>query len=114
MLTDTDTVTAGPHPLCVLVRQLRRASGMSLTRFEERTGIPAVVVGAYERGDRVPPLSKLDVIFGAFGYRLTALPVDSQSTRLSHDVVADLRAIADQLEARNALSAVPDPAARES
>ncbi len=89
-----------PHPLCVMARELRQANGMSLAQFEAKTGFPAVVLGAYERGDRVPPLSKLEVIFRAFGYALTAVPIGTNAVRLPVDVVADLRAIADQLEAR--------------
>ncbi len=89
-----------PHPLCLMVRRLRQANGMSLAQFEAKTGFPGVVLGAYERGDRVPPLSKLEIIFRAFGYVLTAVPVGDTFVRLPEDVVGDLRAIADQLEAR--------------
>ncbi len=96
--TDYSPASTEPHVLCQQIRDLRRAAKLSLAQFEARSGIPAVVVGAYERGDRTPPLSKLDAIFGVFGYRLTAIPVDANATRLSSDMVADLRAIADQLE----------------
>jgi transcriptional regulator with XRE-family HTH domain len=98
-----------PHPLCLMIRSLRHAAGMSLSTFEIRTGIPAVVVGAYERGDRTPPLSKLEAIFDAFGYRLVALPTGSASVRLSGDMISDLRAIADQLETLNGVSELPEP-----
>ena len=87
------------HPLCQQIRALRRAAGLSLAAFEERSSVPAVVVGAYERGDRTPPLNKLETIFDFFGYHLVAIPKDSDATRVSTDMVADLRAIADQLEA---------------
>ncbi len=87
------------HPLCQQIRNLRRAAGLTLTTFEERSGIPAVVCGAYERGDRQPPLHKLDAIFDFFGYRLVAVPKDAEAVRVSEDMVADLRAIADQLAA---------------
>ncbi len=86
------------HPLCAMLRQLRQAARLSLSQFEERHGIPAVVIGAYERGDRVPPLTKLDHILGCFGYRLAAVPLGVQAVRLPADMVAELRAIADQLE----------------
>ncbi len=88
-----------PHLLCKQVRDLRKAKRLSLAQFEEQSGIPAVVVGAYERGDRIPPLHKLDAIFAFFGYRLAAVPIDARATKLSTDMVAELRAIADQLEA---------------
>lgn len=89
---------ASVHPLCLMIRDLRKAAGLSLAQFEMQVGIPAVVVGAYERGDRVPPLSKLDIIFGSFGYQLAAIPQDAKAVRMSQDMVADLRAIANQLE----------------
>jgi transcriptional regulator with XRE-family HTH domain len=89
---------AKPHPLCVLLRQLRQAAGLSLTQFQDRFDIPAVVVGAYERGDRVPPLLKLDAIFHCFGYRLVAHPIDDKAVQRVPDMIEGLRAIADQLE----------------
>jgi transcriptional regulator with XRE-family HTH domain len=92
-------VPAEPHPLCVMLRDLRKAAGLSLARMEHKFGIKAVVVGAYERGDREPPLRKLDQILALYGYRLAAVPVSSDAVRISTDMVADLRAIADQLEA---------------
>ncbi len=108
-LAEPTTRNTEPHPLCAMIRNLRRAAGMSLTAFENQTGIPAVVVGAYERGDRVPPLPKLEAILGAFGYRITAVPEGSAAVRLSGDMVSDLRAIADQLEAKRSLSELPAP-----
>ncbi len=97
------------HPLCKQIRDLRKAAKLSLAKFEEQSGIPAVVVGAYERGDRIPPLSKLDAIFGVFGYRLAAVPVHASATRLPTDMVAELRAIADQLEGNHPRPADPTP-----
>jgi len=87
------------HPLCALLRQLRIASRLSLAQFEARFGIPAVVVGAYERGDRIPPLPKLEAILACFGYKLVAVPANAEAVRPPLDMVADLRAIANQLEA---------------
>ncbi len=87
-----------PHHLCGLLRALRKAKGMSLSQFEERYNIPAVVVGAYERGDRIPPLHKLDIILGCFGYRLEAVPIDADAIRPTADMVSELRAIANQIE----------------
>lgn len=97
-----DTIKARPrvHPLCQQLRALRAAAGISLLRFEEKYGVSAVVLGSYERGDREPPLRKLDAIFGAYGYHLAAVPIGTQAVRLSGDLVTDLRLIADQLEAR--------------
>jgi len=88
-----------PHPLCQLVRDLRSAARMSLSQFEDKYGIPAVVVAAYERGDRIPPLTKIDQILSCLGYRLIAVPVDHQSVRLPGDIAAELHAIADMIAA---------------
>lgn len=89
---------APPHPLCALLRELRTAARLSLSAFEARSGFPAVVVGAYERGDRLPPLPKLDLLLGFYGYALRAVPVDRQAVQLPADMAGQLRAIADQIE----------------
>lgn len=103
MTTETES---GPHPLCILLRNLRVAAGMSLTDVEEKFGIKGVVLGAYERGDRTPPLPKLEAAFRCYGYTLQAVPTGMESTRLPEDVVGELRAIADQLEDRLVVSSV--------
>lgn len=95
-----------PHPICKLLRDLRHSSGMSLGTVEKKHRIPAVVLGAYERGDRTPPLSKLEHVLNLYGYELRAVPIGSEHIRLTTDIIADLRAIADQLEGRDALSAL--------
>ncbi len=105
MLTNLDYVRLSrtrevpiAHPLCALIRELRQTAGLSLAQFEERHGIPGVVVGAYERGDRIPPLHKLENILDCFGYKLIAVPAGSEAVRRPTDMVAELRAIANQLE----------------
>lgn len=87
-----------PHPLCGLLRELRQARRLSLTAFHNRTGIPAVVLGAYERGDRLPPLPKLDAILSFYGYELRAVPVGADAVQRTDDMVTQLRSIANQLE----------------
>lgn len=104
-MTDTDRKSV--HPLCVKLRELRRAANLSLTQFEARTGIPAVVVGAYERGDRIPPLPKLEQILAYYGYRLDVVSADEAAVRPTTDVIGELRAIANQLEATHAVPALP-------
>ncbi len=91
-----------PHPLCAMIRELRKAKKMSLARFEELTGIPSVVIGSYERGDRIPGIAKLDRIFAAFGYRLVAVPAGADHTWLPTDMVRTLRAFANQIESLEA------------
>jgi transcriptional regulator with XRE-family HTH domain len=88
------------HPLCRMLRELRRQAGLSLGQVETRYGISAVVVGAYERGDREPPMRKMEACLAMYGYKLTAVPVSEEAIQLAGDMVASLRAIAAQLEAR--------------
>lgn len=89
------------HPLCRMLRELRRQTRLSLGQIQERYGMPAVVLGAYERGDREPPMTKLEQAFALYGYKLTAVPIDDSAIILDVDMVAQLRGIAAQLEARS-------------
>lgn len=98
---------AVPHPLCAQLRELRQALGLSLIDVQKRYGLNAVLVGSYERGDRVPPLTKLDAVLGFYGYRLVAEPIGPESVRRSSDMIAELRGIANQLEKTFDVSAVP-------
>lgn len=86
------------HPVCQQMLDLRLAARLSLAEAEYVIGLPAIVMGSYERGDRMPPLSKVDPILRGYGYRLTAVPVDFDATRLPADMANELRAIADQIE----------------
>jgi transcriptional regulator with XRE-family HTH domain len=88
--------TRRPHRLCVLIRQLRKAAQWSLNDFETQFGIH---VGPYERGDRLPPLDKLEAVLACYGYGLQAVADNPAAIRRPTDIVAELRAIADQLEA---------------
>lgn len=112
LMTETEFASASrvkkePHPLCVLLRRLRQASGVSLQRMEQLHGLKAVVLGAYERGDREPPIRKLDEALRLYGYQLAAIPIDADDpVQLSGDYVADLRRIADHLEQRDAMHKV--------
>lgn len=87
-----------PHPICKQIRELRRAAGLSLTEAANRTGVPAIVLGSYERGDRKPPLTKVDEILAGYGYVLAAVPNGFDAVRLRADMASELRAIASQLE----------------
>lgn len=101
-----------PHRLCQMLRSLRHASGLSLAGVEKTHGIAAVVLGAYERGDREPPLRKLDHVLACYGYQLTAVPIDDTAVRLPEEAIAVLRSLANQLEKQlDDLYALPeDPA----
>lgn len=104
-MTESDEAThrtfRGPHRVCAFLRQVRRRNGMSLSRLEAEHGLSAVVIGAYERGDRNPPLHKLERALNIFGYRLDVVPMDDNAARLpTEDVVATLRLLADFLAER--------------
>lgn len=86
------------HPVCKQLRDLRKAARLSLPAFEDRFGIPGMVLGAYERGDRNPPLLKLEQILNCYGYTLVAIPKDFDAVRLTGNIVQELRMIAYQLE----------------
>lgn len=94
------------HPLCKLLRELRQAAGLSLAKIEEKYDISGVVVGAYERGDRVPPINKLEQILNIYGYALKAEPIGPAHVRPASDIATELRSIADQIDENHAVSAV--------
>jgi transcriptional regulator with XRE-family HTH domain len=87
-----------PHPVCRQLRSLRKACGWSLPQAEQHIGVPGMVLGTYERGDRNPPLMKLEEILNSYGYTLAAIPKDFDAVRLTGSMVAELRNIANQLE----------------
>lgn len=95
-----DAVPKVIHPLCHMLRELRRQSGLSLAQIQARTGMSAVVLGAYERGDREPPMRKLEAALDIYGYKLMAVPADEDAIQLPNNMVAQLRSIAAQIEAR--------------
>lgn len=84
------------HPICRLMRDRRHAAGLSLGDVQRVYGIPAVVLGSYERGDRRPPLVMVDRILAIYGYRLTVVP--DNGTPTAADLANQLRTIADQLD----------------
>lgn len=90
-----------PHPIVVELRQLREAAGWSQAQLATRTGVPAVVIGSYERGDRQPTLSTLEQLFTALGQEIAIRPTGSAEpdyTRSAAQMAIDLRAIAAQLD----------------
>lgn len=89
-------MSKNPHKLCLLLRELRLKTGMSLHHFADKHGISPVALGAYERGDRQPPVHTLDTLLGFHGYRLTAEPINGMA--VPDEVAAELRTIADRLD----------------
>ncbi len=86
------------HPVCDTIKKLRQATGLSLTQAESRFGVPAVVLGSYERGDRIPPLNKAEKVLNGYGYTLVAVPRTENAVRLPTDMAKELRLIADAIE----------------
>jgi transcriptional regulator with XRE-family HTH domain len=91
-------VPQGLHPICKQMRDLRKAAGLSLTQAQHVVGVPDIVLGSYERGDRQPPLAKAVAILNGYGYTLAAIPKDFDAVRLPTDMATELRRIADQIE----------------
>jgi transcriptional regulator with XRE-family HTH domain len=69
----------------IRIRQLRRERGLTLRDFEEKSGgrIRAIVMGAYERGDRSMNLGKLIEISKVFGIELSHLIGSAELTQSS-------------------------------
>jgi transcriptional regulator with XRE-family HTH domain len=81
------------------IRQLRRERGLTLLAFEKLSGgrIRAVVLGAYERGDREMSLKKVIEIAEVFEVELAHLTAPSSAHRdepgLNSRHIYDLRAL---------------------
>lgn len=56
------------------LRAERKRRNLSLTTAAELVGIPAVVIGSYERGDRTPPLDRLRTWAEGLDHKLVAIP----------------------------------------
>lgn len=82
------------------LRKLRLAAGWSLATFEQVSGVPAVVMGSYERGDRAASVFKVDEILRFFGKQLAVAdlvetdPDASRPVRTLVEVAAELENIA--------------------
>lgn len=80
--------TRRPHWILRRLRQLRVEAGLSLTGAEVGTGIPAIVIGSYERGDRAPSVHRVDELLHHYGYRLAVVPATSNGTRVEATAAA--------------------------
>jgi transcriptional regulator with XRE-family HTH domain len=75
-----------------IVAQMRAERGrrrLTLSDVAQFVGLPGLVIGAYERGDRQPPLPKLRVWVEGMAHQLVALPTlaeQSGATRVEHAV----------------------------
>ena len=55
--------------------QLRKQKGWSLHAAAAATGIQAITIGSYERGDRAVRVSRANEILAAYGYTLAVVPL---------------------------------------
>ena len=87
------------HDIRRRIRQLRRERGLTLLAFEKLSGgrIRAVVLGAYERGDRAMSLNKVIEIAEVFGVELAHIIAPSSGRGdylgLTQRHIYDLRAL---------------------
>lgn len=87
------------HEIRRRIRQLRRERGLTLLAFEKLSGgrIRAVVLGAYERGDRSMSLNKVIEIAGVFGVDVVHIlgpsSGHSDQSRVAERHIFDLRAL---------------------
>lgn len=102
------------HPLCEQIRTLRRLCGLTLAEAEQLTGVTSLAMGSYERGERQPPLNKIDAILDGYGYKLIAVPHDTEPPRvhLPGDLSAQLRLIAEHVDKFGRLSGIGDDTSR--
>lgn len=74
-------------PIARQMRVARERRGWSLEKAGEELGMPAVVIGSYERGDRHPPLENLRRWVEAMGYRLQVVGPESATVAGYGDAV---------------------------
>lgn len=81
-----DTFGARDNVVGERLRDIRRQQGLSLSEVESRSGgaWKAVVVGAYERGDRAVTISRLAELAEFYGVPLASL-LPARSSGAAHD-----------------------------
>lgn len=107
-------MTGAPDPVVAQLRAKREGLGLSLTKAAARCGMPATVLGSYERGDRQPSLRRIRQWGAPFGLQLVLLPTDAHdigSSRLQYGVSLGGRVIVerckDQDEAEATAAQIP-------
>lgn len=71
---------------------------MSAEQTASRVGLSVAAIRSYERADRHPTVMVLEKILNLYGHTLVVVPLNAEAPRVRVDMVADLRAIAKQLE----------------
>jgi transcriptional regulator with XRE-family HTH domain len=85
------------------LRNLRKTAGKSLREIERLTGIKAMVLSSYERGDRAPTIYKVSEILSYYGKALAIVDSEDQYKALinvpktAEDIANHLEEIAHQI-----------------
>lgn len=68
-----------------MLRDLRLEKYGSLAKMADATGIPAVVIGSYERGDRRPTIQRYNEILALFDLELGVTRKQPEGDQPSND-----------------------------
>src|SRR5688572_10900296 len=83
------------------LRELRQAAGLSLAQFQEKTSVPAVAMGSYERGDRRATVERADELLAIFGKKLAVVDLAEAGglvVRTKAEMLQILEALTEQLK----------------
>jgi transcriptional regulator with XRE-family HTH domain len=82
----------------VLIREIRRESGLSQAELARRAGVTRSVLNAYARGRRQPGVDALALIAAAAGLELTVVPrVDQASLARAGRILEQVLDLAEAL-----------------
>ena len=65
-------------PIAVRMRAIRQSLGLTLDQAAAKTGIDAVVLGSWERGDRHPAVERIAYVLTVYGYHLAVVGPDER------------------------------------
>jgi transcriptional regulator with XRE-family HTH domain len=82
--------------------QLRKRRGWSLHAAAAATGIQAITIGSYERGDRAIRVSRANEILATYGYTFAVVPLGADVEHPLRDPgdTAWIREVLDELKAQ--------------
>lgn len=84
-----------------LITQVRTTSGLSQAELARRSGLPASVLSAYERGRRQPSVAALARIARAAGLELEISPLaDADALRRSGEILIQVLDLADRMPSK--------------
>jgi transcriptional regulator with XRE-family HTH domain len=84
-----------------LIAQIRATSGLSQAELARRSGLPASVLSAYERGRRQPSVAALARVARAAGLELEISPLaDADALRRSGEILIQVLDLADRMPSK--------------